>query len=152
MAKSSERLTVARHRRATYDYEIDDTFEAGIELLGTEVKSLRQGNATISEGYVRWRNGEVFLYNSFIPEYAHGNRNNHEPRRVRKLLLNRAQIDRLHRKLAEQGFTGVPMELYFSNGWAKLKFGLGKGKKHYDKRQAAKKKQDRREMRSMRNE
>lgn len=149
MKKSAHKI-IARHRRATYDYEIEDTFEAGLSLTGTEVKSLRAGAATISEAYVRVKDGQCFIYNMNIPEYSHGNRNNHEPRRVRKLLLNRAQIDRLTRKFQEQGYTGVPMELYFSNGWAKLKFGIGKGKKNYDKRQSAKKKQDRREMRDLR--
>ena len=139
---------IARHRRATYDYAIGDTFEAGLVLTGTEVKSLRDGQATIAEAFVQIKDGEAWLLGAHIPEYRYGNRFNHEPRRPRKLLLKRNQIDRIGSRIAQGGFTGVPMELYFSNGYAKLKFGLGKGKKNYDKRQDAKKKIDRREMRS----
>lgn len=144
----SARDIVSRHRRATYDYEIDEVFEAGIVLVGTEVKSLREGSATISDGaFVTIENDEAWLIGAYIPEYRYGNRNNHEPRRKRKLLLSRRQIDKVRQRLQVQGFTGVPMQLYFSGGWAKLEFGLGKGKKHYDKRQAERKKIDRRESR-----
>ena len=139
---------IARHRRATYDYAINDTYEAGLVLTGTEVKSLRDGQATIAEAYVQIKENEAWLLGAHIPEYRYGNRFNHEPRRPRKLLLKRHQIDRIATRIAQGGFTGVPMELYFCNGYAKLKFGLGKGKKNYDKRQDAKKKIDRREMRS----
>ena len=148
MSNDREIKMVARNRRATYDYAIGDTFEAGMVLTGTEVKSLREGQATIAEAYVQIKDDEAWLLGAHIPEYKYGNRFNHEPRRPRKLLLKRSQINRIEVRIAQGGFTGVPMELYFSNGYAKLKFGLGKGKKHYDKRQDAKKKIDRREMRS----
>jgi SsrA-binding protein len=138
---------IATNRRARYDYEIESTFEAGLALVGTEVKSLRDGRVTLGEGFIIIKNGEAWLMGVHIPEYSHGNRNNHEPRRPRKLLLRALEIERIQRKLEEQGNTGVPMVLYFKNGWVKLEFGLGKGKKHYDKRQAERKKIDRRESR-----
>lgn len=148
-SRRSERDIVARNRRATYDYAIDDIFEAGIVLVGTEVKSLRNRTATISDGaFVTIENDEAFLIGCYIPEYRYGNRNNHEPRRKRKLLLKRREIDRIRQRLQTQGYTGVPMQLYFSGGWAKIEFGLGKGKKHYDKRQSEREKIDRRESRS----
>lgn len=146
--KSDDRLTVARNRRARYDYEIDDTFEAGIVLTGTEVKSLRGGQATIGDGYVQVKGGEAWLLGAYIPEYTHGNLNNHPPRRDRKLLLHGHEIDKIVHRLGQQGYTGVPMEIYFRRGVAKLEFGLGKGKKKFDKRQAEKQKSDRREMRN----
>jgi SsrA-binding protein len=145
--KDGEKKIIARHRRATYDYAIGDTFEAGLVLLGTEVKSLRDGKATISEGYVQIKDYEAWLHGCHIPEYTYGNRNNHEPRRPRKLLLKEKEIQKIRVQLEEKGFTGVPMALYFSNGYAKLSFGLGKGKKLYDKRQSEKAKVERREMR-----
>lgn len=150
MKKKPDRNVVSRHRRATYDYEIDEKFEAGLVLVGSEVKSLRGGSATISDGaFVTFENGELFLIGAHIPEYRYSNRNNHEPRRKRKLLLNRRQIDKIRQRLQVHGFTGVPMELYFRDGWAKLEFGLGKGKKLYDKRQAERQKIDRRENRDL---
>jgi SsrA-binding protein len=141
-----QKKIIARHRRAKYDYAINDTFEAGLVLTGTEVKSLRDGQATIAEAYVQIKDGEAWLLGCHIPEYRYGNRFNHEPRRPRKLLLKHNQISRIDIKISQGGFTGVPMELYFKNGYAKLMFGLGKGKKHYDKRQDEKQKLDRREM------
>lgn len=146
--KRPERITVARNRRAKYDYEIDDTFEAGLQLTGTEVKSLRAGHATLGDGYVQIKNDEAWLHGVYIPEYTHGNINNHPPRRTRKLLLHRHEIDKITIRLGQQGYTGVPIEIYFRAGHAKLEFGLGKGKKKYDKRQAEKAKTDRREMRN----
>ena len=146
-ARSKDVVTVARNRRAKYDYEIVDTFEAGLQLTGTEVKSLREGHATIAEGYVQVKSGEAWLVGAYIPEYAFGNINNHPPRRDRKLLLHRHQIDRVAAKLKEQGFTAVPMSIYFNQGKAKLEFGLGKGKKKYDKRHAEREKDARRAMR-----
>jgi len=146
LGRDDEIRMIARHRRAKYDYAINDTFEAGLVLTGTEVKSLRDGQATIAEAFVQIKDGEAWLLGCHIPEYRYGNRFNHEPRRPRKLLLKRSQIDRIDMKIAQGGFTGVPMELYFSKGYAKLLFGLGKGKKNYDKRQDEKKKIDRREM------
>ena len=145
--KDGEKKIIARNKRATYDYAIKDTYEAGLVLTGTEVKSLRAGNATITEGFVQIKEDEAWALNLHIPEYKYGNRNNHEPRRPRKLLLKRNQIDKIRAQLEMSGFTGVVMSLYFKDGYAKLGFGLGKGKKHYDKRQDEKKKIDRREMR-----
>ena len=146
--KNGEKKVIARNKRARHDYTISDTFEAGIVLQGTEVKSLRDGKATIAEAYVQIKDFEAYLYGCHIPEYAYGNRNNHEPRRMRKLLLNRREINKIRIQLEQKGFTAVPMELYFRDGYAKLAFGLGKGKKLYDKRQSEKAKTDRREFRN----
>lgn len=146
-ARNPDKVTVARNRRARYDYEIGETYEAGIQLTGTEVKSLRAGQSTITEGYVQIHGNEAWLHGVYIPEYTYGNINNHAPRRTRKLLLHRREIDRLRDKLKEQGVSAVAMELYFLKGRAKLEFGVGRGKKQYDKRQSEKKKVARREMR-----
>lgn len=146
--RQPDTLVVARNRRAKHDYEIVDTYEAGLQLTGTEVKSLRAGHATIAEGYVQVKGRQAWLVGAHIPEYSHGNMNNHPPRRDRKLLLHRHQIDRLQVRLNEKGFTAVPMQIYFKKGRAKLEFGLGKGKKHYDKRRAEKDKTSRRELRN----
>ncbi len=137
---------VARNRRARHDYFIEDTWEAGLVLLGTEVKSLRQGKASIAEAYVRLDEGEAWLVGATIQPWSHGNRQNHEPTRKRKLLLHRREIERLLGKINQQGYTLVPMELYFSQGRAKLEIGLGKGKKHYDKRQDNKAKDAKRDI------
>ncbi len=145
--KRDDRRVVATNRRARYDYEIDETFEAGLALLGTEVKSLRDGHVTLGEGFVRIEGGEAWLMEVTIPEYKYGNLNNHAPRRPRKLLMNRHELDRVAARVREKGYTAVPMEIYFKAGWAKLLFGLGKGKKLYDKRQAEKEKVSRREAR-----
>lgn len=146
-ARGKDIVTVARNRRAKHDYEIVDTYEAGLQLTGTEVKSLREGHATIAEGYVQIKGREAWLVGAYIPEYRYGNINNHPPRRDRKLLLHRHQIDRVAGKLKEQGFTAVPMAIYFKQGKAKLEFGLGKGKKKYDKRHAEREKNARRAIR-----
>ncbi len=143
----SDKKIIATNRKARFDYEIGDTFEAGLELVGTEVKSLRDGHVTLGEGYVRVAGTQAFLVGVTIPEYTHGNLANHEPRRPRRLLLHRHEIDKISQRIREQGFTAVPIELYFRNGYAKLLFGLGKGRKHYDKRQVARQKDARREMR-----
>ncbi len=139
---------IASHRRARHDYAIDDTFEAGLVLQGTEVKSLRQGHANIAEAHITVENGEAFLLNAYIPEYSHGNINNHSTRRKRKLLLHGREIHRIFVRISQKGFTAVPMTLYFKQGRVKLEFGLGKGKKHYDKRQDQKEKSARRDMRN----
>lgn len=146
-ARSKDTIIVARNRRAKFDYEIVDTYEAGLQLTGTEVKSLREGHATIAEGYVQIKYGEAWLMGAHIPEYRFGNVNNHPPRRDRKLLLHAHQIERVASKLKEQGFTAVPMAIYFKKGKAKLEFGLGKGKKKYDKRHAEREKTAKRAMR-----
>jgi len=142
--------TIATNRRARYDYEIAETFEAGLVLLGTEVKSLREGHVTLGEGYVRVGGDEAWLVGVTIPEYSHGNLGNHELRRTRKLLLHRHEIDKVSTRIREQGFTAVPIELYFLNGRVKLLFGLGKGRKHYDKRQVSRERTARRELRDLR--
>jgi len=129
------RKVVASNRKARHDYAILDTFEAGLSLTGTEVKSLRAGRASLVDAFGQERDGEIYLHNLHIPEYAQGTWTNHEPRRTRKLLLHRMEIIRLVNKLQESGLTLVPLSLYFSDGWAKVELGLARGKKSYDKRQ-----------------
>ncbi len=131
---------VAENRRARFDYEIVDTFEAGIALVGTEVKSLREGKANIAESYIAPENDELWLINADIPEYSFGNRFNHEPRRKRKLLMHRREIDRLAQAVQRQGMTIVPLKMYFNaKGIVKLLIGLARGKKLHDKRETEKK-------------
>jgi SsrA-binding protein len=129
------RKVVASNRKARHDYAILDTYEAGIALTGTEVKSLRAGRASLVDAFGQVKDGEIYLYGLHIPEYAQGTWTNHEPRRTRKLLLKRPEIVRLVGKLHESGLTLVPLSLYFSDGWAKVELGLARGKKSYDKRQ-----------------
>ena len=130
---------VAENRRARYDYFVDDKFEAGIMLTGTEVKSLRFGSGAIAESYAEVKDDEVWLINANIPEWSHGNRYNHTPTRPRKLLLNRRQINKLHGAVMRKGMTIVPLSIYFnSKGRAKLELALAKGKKAPDKRQTEK--------------
>ncbi|PWE17953.1 SsrA-binding protein [Marinicauda salina] len=130
---------VAVNRRARFDYEIEETFEAGLQLVGTEVKSLRQGKANIAEAYVSPEKGALYLINSDIPLYEAGNRFNHEPRRHRKLLMHKREIEKLAGAVTRQGRTIVPLRLYFNNrGIAKLQIGLAKGKKTIDKRETKK--------------
>jgi SsrA-binding protein len=129
------RKVIASNRKARHDYAILDTYEAGISLTGTEVKSLRAGRASLVDAFGQVRDGEIYLYGLHIPEYAQGTWTNHEPRRTRKLLLKRPEIVRLIGKLHESGLTLVPLSLYFSDGWAKVELGLARGKKSYDKRQ-----------------
>ena len=135
MARESGRKVIAQNRKARHDYSIVDTYEAGLVLTGTEVKSLRAGRASLVDGFATIRDGEVWLQGVHIPEYTQGTWTNHEPRRVRKLLLNRLEIDRLTGKVKEAGLTLVPLSVYFSDGWAKVELGLARGKKLYDKRQ-----------------
>jgi SsrA-binding protein len=133
---SAERKTsVARNPKATHDYHVLETWEAGIVLSGTEVKSLRDGKASIKEAWARVRNGEVFLEGMNITPYLQGNRYNHEPVRSRKLLLHRHEIERLIGAVEQQGLTLVPLELYFLRGRAKVALALGRGKKQHDKRE-----------------
>jgi SsrA-binding protein len=138
-AKSSNRKAgqkfIAQNRKARHDYAIIDTFEAGVVLKGTEVKSLRLGRASLVDGFATIDDGEVFLRNVHIPEYEQGSWTNHEPRRTRKLLLHKAEILRLIGKTKESGLTLVPLSLYFSEGKVKVELGLARGKKSYDKRQ-----------------
>ena len=127
---------LARNRQATHEYSILETFEAGIELTGTEVKALRDGRTQLREGYVRIENGEAWLLGVNIAEYAQGNRRNHEPQRRRRLLLHKREIEYLGSKVAQQGLTLIPLRIYLKANRIKLEFGLGKGKKLWDKRQA----------------
>jgi SsrA-binding protein len=136
---------VATNRKARHDYAIEDVFEAGIVLTGTEVKSLRAGRASLVDGFASVDGGEVWLENVHIPEYTEGTWNNHNTRRKRKLLLHREQIDKLAGKVNQSGFTLIPLSLYFKDGKAKVELALAKGKRAYDKRQALKEQQDKRE-------
>jgi SsrA-binding protein len=129
------RKVVASNRKARHDYTILDTYEAGLALTGTEVKSLRAGRASLVDAFAQERNGELYLHGMHIAEYTQGTWTNHEPRRTRKLLLNRIEIDRLLGKVRESGLTLVPLQLYFADGWAKVELGLARGKRSYDKRQ-----------------
>jgi SsrA-binding protein len=136
---------VASNRKARHDYHIEDVFEAGIVLRGTEVKSLRAGRASLVDGYASIDGGEAWLENVHIPEYLQGTWTNHATRRRRKLLLNRVEIDKLSGKVRESGYTLVPLSLYFKDGKAKVEIALARGKRDYDKRQALKERQDKRE-------
>jgi len=145
MPKEQGRKLIAQNRKARHDYHVDDTFEAGLVLVGTEVKSLRAGRATLGDGFAEIHDGEAFLHGVHIPEYTQGTWTNHEPRRVRKLLLNRHEIDKIETKIKERGFTLVPLSMYFKDGRAKVELGLARGKKTYDKRNALAERQANRE-------
>ncbi|HEU4567744.1 MAG TPA: SsrA-binding protein SmpB [Marmoricola sp.] len=145
MAREKGRKLVAQNRKARHDYHIEDTYEAGLVLMGTEVKSLRAGRASLVDGFVDIEDGEAWLHAVHIPEYAQGTWTNHAARRKRKLLLNRSEIDRIERKASEKGYTIVPLSLYFKDGRAKVEIALAKGKKSWDKRQALRERQDNRE-------
>ncbi|WP_017608346.1 SsrA-binding protein SmpB [Nocardiopsis xinjiangensis] len=136
MAQEAGSKPIAKNRRARYDYHIDETYEAGMVLTGTEVKSLRQGRASLVDGFAHIHDGEVWLNNVHIPEYSQGTWTNHSSRRSRKLLLHREQISRLIGKTREPGRTLVPLSLYFSDGKAKVEIALARGKREYDKRHA----------------
>jgi len=144
--KTDGRKIVAVNKQARFSYSIENKYEAGLVLQGTEVKSLREGRANLKESYARVKNGEIFLFNCHINEYSHGNRQNHDPLRPRKLLLHRQEIKRLFGKVSQQGYTLVPLQLYFKHGKAKLEIGLGKGKKIHDKRQTMKERTAKREI------
>jgi SsrA-binding protein len=135
MPREQGRKVVASNRKARHDYAILDTYEAGMALTGTEVKSLRSGRASLTDAFGHENGGEIFLHGMHIPEYTQGTWTNHEPRRVRKLLLKRDEISKLQGKLRDDGFTLVPLSVYFNNGYAKVELGLARGKKSYDKRQ-----------------
>lgn len=144
MAKGEK--VIAENRKARHDYFIHDTYEAGIALTGTEVKSIRQGKVNMKDTYSQIRDGEVFLYNMHISPYEQGNRFNHEPLRDRKLLLHKAEIHRLLGAVKEKGYTLVPLSLYFKSGRVKVALALATGKKLHDKRQALAEKEAKREM------
>lgn len=145
MGRERGRKLVAQNRKARYDYHIDDTYEAGLVLTGTEVKSLRAGKASLVDGYAEVRDGEVWLRNVYIPEYDLGTWTNHEPRRPRKLLMRRDEISRLIGKTKEKGHTLIPLSLYFKDGYAKIELALARGKKVHDKRHALAEKEAKRE-------
>jgi SsrA-binding protein len=145
MARERGQTVVARNRKARHDYHIDATYEAGIVLTGTEVKSLRAGKASLADGFAEVRDGEVWLRNVHIPEYDQGTWTNHEPRRSRKLLLRRDEISRLIGKTRETGTTLVPLSLYFKDGYAKVELALARGKRAYDKRQSIAEREAKRE-------
>ncbi|MBY3433928.1 SsrA-binding protein SmpB [Rhizobium laguerreae] len=138
MAEADNKTTVADNRRARFDYDIVETIQAGIVLTGTEVKSLRNNKVTIGESYASVEGGELWLINSHIPEFLQANRFNHEPRRHRKLLVKRREIERLQRSISREGMTVVPLKLYFEKGRAKLDIAIAKGRKAHDKRAAIK--------------
>jgi SsrA-binding protein len=137
---------ICQNKKAWHNYFFEDKYEAGIALLGTEVKSLREGRANLGDSYGKIKNGEVFLVDAHISPYSHANRFNHDPLRTRKLLLHKKEIRRLIGKVQERGFTLIPLRLYFSNGRAKVELGLGKGKKLFDKRETLKRKTMERDM------
>ncbi|MEW2295994.1 SsrA-binding protein SmpB [Streptomyces sp. NPDC006743] len=145
MAKEKGRKLIAQNKKARHDYHILDTYEAGLVLTGTEVKSLRQGRASLVDGFVQLDDHEAWLHNVHVPEYSQGTWTNHSARRKRKLLLHREEIEKLEAKSQETGHTIVPLALYFKDGRAKVEIALAKGKKEYDKRQTLREKQDRRE-------
>ena len=144
--ENDQHVTIARNRRARFDYHILETWEAGIVLTGTEVKALRAGKANISDAYAVVNGGEVFLLNLNIPPYEQGNRYNHEPTRTRKLLLHRREIRRMIGAVERQGLTLIALELYFKRGVAKVALALGKGKQLHDKRATERERDDAREM------
>ncbi len=151
MAKAKDKADdgsrpVARNRRALHDYQIEDRLEAGIALVGSEVKACRQGKLALEEAFVQMHAGEAFLVNCHIAEYSAANRFNHEPTRRRKLLLHRRELDRLEVRLRQQGQTAVPLCAYFKNGRLKLELGLGKGKSFVDRREDVRRRESKREM------
>jgi SsrA-binding protein len=136
VARDEGRKLIASNKKARHDYAILKTYEAGIALRGTEVKSLRAGQASLVDAFAQERDGELWLYGLHIAEYAYGTWTNHQPRRMRKLLLHRAEIDRILDRIRDPGLTLVPLSIYFENGWAKVELGVARGKRSYDKRQA----------------
>lgn len=145
MPKEQGRKLIAQNKKARHDYHIEDTFEAGLVLVGTEVKSLRMGRASLVDGFVDIDDHEAWLHGVHIPEYSQGTWTNHSARRKRKLLLNRAEIDKIERRVNEKGLTIVPLSLYFLDGRAKVEIALAKGKKSWDKRAALAERQANRE-------
>ena len=145
MAREQGRKLIAQNKKARHDYHIEDVYEAGLVLQGTEVKSLRQGRASLVDGFVDIEDHEAWLHGVHIPEYSQGTWTNHSARRKRKLLLNRAEIDKIERRVSEKGLTVVPLSLYFKDGRAKVEIALAKGKKSWDKRAAIAERQANRE-------
>ena len=137
---------ICTNKKARRDYAIDETYEAGMVLMGTEVKALRQGKAHLKDSYARIKDGEIFLADTHISPYSYGNQLNHEPDRIRKLLMHKREIRKLYGKTMERGYTLVPLKIYFKDGKAKVEIGLGKGKRLYDKREDLKRKAIERDM------
>lgn len=148
MAKTTGPPTklIAQNRKARYDYHVEETVEAGLALVGTEVKSCRDGKVSLTDAYAAVKNGEAWLLQCHIAPYSHGNKMNHDPLRPRKLLLHRSEIERLAGKVAQEGRTLVPLKLYFKHGLAKAEIAVARGKKSYDKRQDIAKREDTRRM------
>lgn len=146
MARPDDGKTLAQNRKAYHDYFIEETYEAGIVLKGTEIKSIRRGSVSLRDAYARVEDGEVYVHNMHISPYEQGNRFNHDPLRSRKLLLHRHEINRLLGAVREKGYTLVPTRLYLRNGFCKVELGLARGKKLYDKREAAKRRDASREI------
>ena len=145
--KQSGFKVISNNKKAYFLYEITETYEAGIQLTGTEVKSLREGRVNLRDGFAQIRNGEAWLLNVHISPYqASGSYFNHEPRRTRKLLLNRREISKLTGSIEQKGLTLVPLKMYFKGNWVKISIGLGRGKKIHDKRETIKRRQDQRDM------
>lgn len=136
MTRERGRKLIAQNKKARHDYHIDDTYEAGVVLTGTEVKSLRLGRCALTDGYAYISGGEVWMQGVHIPEYDQGTWNNHAPRRKRKLLLNAKEIAKLERETGQTGLTLIPLSMYFKDGYAKVELAVARGKKNYDKRQA----------------
>jgi SsrA-binding protein len=146
VAREQGRKVIARNRRALHDYHVEDTFEAGLVLTGTEVKSLREGGAQLKDAYASIRDDEVWLYGLYIPPYGPAARDNHEPERPRKLLLHRRELDRIAARASERGLTLVPTRIYFSGAHAKVEIALARGKDLYDKRQTLRERETKRDI------
>jgi len=145
MPRETGKKLIAQNKKARYDYSIEDVYEAGLVLMGTEVKSLRQGRASLVDGFAQYENGGIWLRQVHIPEYAMGTWTNHEPRRPRKLLLQKAEIKRIEQATKDTGVTLVPLSLYFKDGYAKVEIAVARGRKSYDKRQAIAERESKRE-------
>jgi SsrA-binding protein len=144
-SKNPTEKLIASNKRAFHEYHVLDKVEAGLQLMGTEVKSLRDGAVNLKDAYITFKNGEAFLFGAHISPYTHGNRENHEPERTRKLLLHRREIEKLHVQVTEKGLSVVPLRLYFKGGRVKAELGVVRGKKLYDKRETEKKREADRE-------
>jgi SsrA-binding protein len=145
MPREKGRKLVAQNKKARYDYSIEDVFEAGMVLTGTEVKSLRAGRASLTDGYATLDDGEMWLRGVHIPEYTQGTWTNHEPRRARKLLLHKEELRRISAKVKESGVTLVPLKIYFQDSYAKVEIAVARGRRSYDKRQAIAERESKRE-------
>ncbi|MBT5183425.1 MAG: SsrA-binding protein SmpB [Candidatus Nanopelagicales bacterium] len=145
MARETGKKLIAQNKKARYDYSIEDVYEAGMVLTGTEVKSLRQGRASLVDGFAQYENGAIWLRQIHIPQYSMGTWTNHEPRRARKLLLRKDEIKRIEQATKDTGVTLVPLSLYFKDGYAKVEIAVARGRKSYDKRQAIAERESKRE-------